>query len=684
LAGKKPQPKRLKLWLIRLFWYLTGMLIGLAVPWYLYIDHVTDTLLHEQWEVPSVVYARPLELYQDKPLTTAALQFELDLLGYREVSSTPKLGQYQRYQNSFDIHSKGFDFADGVSPPKRIKLTIDEGRVTAISPALYRLEPKVIGQFFSKGLESRQPIAVTDIPDTMVQGLQAVEDRSFKHHHGVSWTGIIRAAIKNLLAGRVVQGGSTLTQQLVKNKLSYADNNLFRKLHEALAATLVEFKRSKKDILQLYFNEIYWGQDGQVAIHGVVEAAHFYFAKPVGRLTLAEQALLIGIIKGPSWYNPFRQADRALERRNLVLNIWHETGIISQPQWQQAKNQGLGLSGHRRLKTDFDDYLDVVKRQLRQQFSQAELNQKGLKIHTFLNPYVQYKTTQTARQTSQWLSADVESALIVSGAQNAQLLAVSGSKNARSHYNRALLAKRQIGSLIKPLVYLAALELIPDFTLDEPLADEPVTIHTDDGTVWQPKNWDQQSLGSITARQALVQSRNQATVRLGQRIGLDRFIDFLSRLGLTIKRSHHPSLFLGAIELTPYEVHHLFGLFSSRGTQQQVFAINLITTSEGRLLSESQIRAVRSLDRDHIDQLNQAMHQITTEGTARKLKQRFQLPGTLFGKTGTTNQGRDSWFSGFNQDLLATVWVGRDDNGPTAYSGSSGALILWAHLFLNL
>lgn len=667
-----------------LLWFIPGLMLGLVLPWYVYIDYVTDTMLSEQWDVPSVIYARPLELYQGKPLTARALQYELDLLGYQAVSGSPALGQYQRFQDRFDIHSKGFDFADGNSPPRRIKVVIEQGRISQLSPDIYRLEPKVIGQFFSTGLESRQPIDISAIPDTMVQGLQAVEDRGFKHHHGVSWLGIVRAAIKNLRAGRVVQGGSTLTQQLVKNKLAYNDNNLLRKLHEALAATLVERKRSKKDILQLYFNEIYWGQDGQVAIHGVVEAANYYFAKPVGRLSLAEQALLVGIIKGPSWYNPFKQTQRATQRRDLVLNIWQDTGIISATERQAASRQPLGLSQHRRLKTDYDDYIDVVKRQLRHQFSRRELNQKGLRIFTFLDPYVQFKTNQTARQTSQWLSAQVESAIIVSGAHNAQLLAVSGSKNARSYFNRALLAKRQIGSLIKPLVYLAALELGALDSLEDQLSDTQVSINTDDGTVWQPKNWDGQSLGDITARQALVQSRNQATVRLGQRMGLSPFVRFLSGLGLTIKRSNHYSLFLGAIELTPFEVHHLFGLFASRGAHQQVFAVNYVTQSDGRLLRQSNIRTTQVASVAHIDTINQALHQITTAGTARKLDQQFRLPGPLFGKTGTTNEGRDSWFAGFDQQLMATVWVGRDDNGPTAYSGSNGALILWAHLFLNL
>lgn len=669
---------------MRLSLYLFGFFVGLVIPWYFYINHVTDSIVNEQWDVPSVVYARPLELYKNKKITPQALMFELDSLGYIQVSDTPKLGQYQKYQKSFDIYTKGFNFADGNSAPKRVKLTLSNGVIEALTPAIYRLEPKVIGHFFSAGLENRQPIKVTEIPDSMVRGLQAVEDRTFSEHHGVSWFGILRAAIKNILAGEVVQGGSTITQQLVKNKLQYNQNSLLRKLHEAFTATLLENKLDKKAILEMYFNEIYWGQDGKVSIHGVVEAASYYFAKPVKRLSIADQALLVGIIKGPSWYNPFKQATRAFERRNLVLQIWLDTGVINQAQWQSSSQQPLGLSQHRRLKTDFEDYMDVVKRQIRSQFSQSDLKQKGLKIFTFLDPYIQYKTIQTAKKTNDWLSPDVESAIVVSGAQNAELLALTGSKNGNSHYNRALLAKRQIGSLIKPLAYLAGLEELPGFSLQSELSDRELKVNTSDGNLWQPKNWDQKSWGQITADQALIHSRNQATVDLGLKIGLDRFVAYLTQLGLNINRSHHPSLFLGAIDLTPFEVQHLYGLFSSRGKNQQVYAVNYITQGDGKLLSQSQQVRQKQPKTAHIDTINQALHAITTEGTAKKITQQFNLPQPMFGKTGTTNNGRDSWFSGFNQDLLVTVWVGRDDNKPTPYSGSSGALILWSHLFMNL
>ncbi len=684
MPKKKATKSKIKKYLFKSVLFMVGLMAGLVVPWYFYINYITDTIVQDRWDIPSVVYARPLELYQGLTLSPQALTFELDLLGYQPTADAPNPGQYKREGKRYWIHSKGFEFPDAAAKAQLIEFSLNGPSIQSITPKLARLEPPIIGRFFTTDFENRLPIKLAEIPDSMIRGLQAVEDRDFKNHHGVSWWGIMRAAVKNLMAGEVVQGGSTITQQLIKNKLHYSQNSLLRKLHEALAATLLETKLSKAQILESYFNEVYWGQDGKVAVHGVVEAAQYYFAKPVARLNLAEQALLVGIIKGPSWYNPYRQTKRALLRRNVVLKSWLETGVINAAQHQKATHLPLGLSKSRQLKTDFDDYMDVVKRQIKKQFSLQDLKSNGLRIFTSMDPFVQYKTTQTAKKTSDWLSDDVESAILVSGAKNGELLAVTGSKSARSHYNRALLAKRQIGSLIKPLVYLAGLELLSGFNLDETLQDEPLQVTTADNKTWQPNNWDRQSLGAISAATALIQSRNQATVDLGLRINLNRFIAFLKQLGLQVQRNNHPALFLGAIELTPFEVQHLFGIFASRGANQYINSIRYVTDQNNQILSRSQQSMNHDLAVGNIDTINWAMHQITIEGTAKKLTHAFELAGPMFGKTGTTNDGKDSWFAGFTHDYLVTVWVGRDDNKPTPYSGSNGALILWGHLFKNL
>lgn len=679
----KIQSTSIRRWLIGILLFSVGATIGLGLPWYAYINHVTTTIAEDTWKVPSVIYARSLELFAGKRLPAAALNYELDILGYQPVKGTPQIGQYRQQGEHYEIYSKGFHFSDATEQAGRIKLTLANDHISQIQPELARLEPKIIGHFFTQDFENRRPIALTAIPETLITGLQAIEDREFKHHHGVSWSGIARAAVKNLLAGDIVQGGSTLTQQLIKNKLHYSEQSFLRKFHEILAALLLETRLSKQAILEMYFNEIYWGQDGRVAIHGIVEAARFYFAKQVSQLSLAEQATLIGIIKGPSWYNPFRQPKRAQQRRDVVLNSWQETGIITQAQFSDAKNTPLKLSQSRQIKGDYDNYLDVVKNQLRHQFSSKELNRNGLHIYTHLDPYIQYRSNQTAEHTNDWLNDNVEAAIVVSSSQNGELLALTGSKSPRSHYNRALLAKRQIGSLIKPFLYLAALETLPDFTLSDTLYDQEISVSTPQGP-WRPQNWDGQSRGPISAADALIHSRNQATVDLGIKIGLPNLLKFLNRLGLKIERNAHPALFLGAIELTPFEVQHLYSLFASRGNNTQINAINNVTDSQNKVISRAQQARKQAVQPAHIDTINTALNAITVQGSARKLEQNFHLPGPLFGKTGTTNDGRDSWYAGFNQDYLMTVWVGRDDNGKTQFSGSTGALILWANLFKNL
>ena len=344
----------------------------------------------------------------------------------------------------------------------------------------------------------------------------------------------------------------------------------------------------------------------------------------------------------------------------------------------------LMVSQQRRNKTAFDDFLDLVKIQIRKQFSVQELNQNGLRIFTSLDPYVQLKTTQTARHTEQLLGPEYESALVVSHPKSGEVIALSGSKSKHSFYNRAINAKRQIGSLIKPFVFLAGLELLDDFSLNSNLQDRAQKLTTEDGQVWSPKNWDNLSRGRISASQALIQSRNQATVDLGLQIGLKPFIRFLQQLGLHIQRSGHPSIFLGATDLTPMEVENLFFILSSGGSRQQLSAIRSITNSKGETIRRTQPAQMTPINSLHVKAINNALQQVTLTGTAKKISTLYQLPQPLYGKTGTTNQGRDSWFVGFNSQYLATAWVGRDDNKPTPLSGSSGALVLWSHLFKNL
>ncbi|WP_395373983.1 transglycosylase domain-containing protein [Marinicella sp. W31] len=667
-----------------LLWFTPGLVVGLMVPWMWYLNHVVESIVAEEWDIPSSIYARPLELYKGRYLLPEALEYELNALGYQKTDQYPNIGQYRKQNQLFEVYTKGFQFSDKTTQPQRIKMTLVDRRVQEINHSIIRLEPLVIGRFYSSNWENRQPIGLQDVPVTLVKGVQAVEDRKFKHHRGIDVIGIVRALIKNIFAGRIVQGGSSITQQLVKNKLEYPERSWLRKINEAVSAVMLENKADKKTILQMYFNEIYWGQNGKVAIHGIVQAAQYYFAKPVGQLTLEEQALLVGIIKGPSWYNPFKHPKRAVQRRNLVLKMWFDTGIVNKREYQQSVQKPLWLSSQLGKKQQYQDFIDLVKHQLIQQFSEQQLNQSGLRIFSTLDPFVQLRANQSAGQTDNLLGNEYETALVISDIKNGEILAINGSKTEYSFYNRALLAKRQIGSLIKPFLFLAALEILSDFDLKQNLNDAPTSITTDDGNVWKPRNWDGKSLGRIRAEQALILSRNQATVDLGQRLGVKDFLQFLKHIGLQLNRGTHPSVLLGAIELSPLEVNNLYHLFAARDRSQGLSSIRSITDQKGTTIRRTSHVVRHQLTSGHIESIKSLLQRVTQEGTAKKLTGVYGFRQPLFGKTGTTNEGRDSWFVGFNTEYLATVWVGRDDNKPTPLSGSSGALLLWAQLFKNL
>ena len=668
-----------------ILWFSSGMVMGLFVPWYFYLQSIINDLFIEyNWSIPSSVYARAMSFYDGKQIKASEIDYELSALGYKHKANPDKIGEYSYHNQQYVIYSKGFHFMDKVETPSRIKFKLSHNRVRSLNKKIARLEPLLIGQFYSQQFENRQPIQIGQIPNTMVKGLQAIEDRNFKHHGGVDIFGIMRAMVRNLFAGKIVQGGSTITQQLIKNRLHYRSKSWLRKANEAVTALMLERKFDKGQILESYFNEIYWGQEGNIAIHGINQAAAYYFSKKPKQLTIAEQALLIGMAKGPSWYHPVKQKNRALQRRNIVLNAWYETTVINKQQWQQAKATAIEVSINDSFSNQqYKDFIGLVKQQLSQSFSAQQLNQQGMKIFTTVNPYLQYQLLNTLQWHTNLLGENLQSSAVVSDAQTGDILAIKGSKEKYSYYNRAILSKRQIGSLIKPFVYLAALEKLPSFRLSDTVYDKPVKVKTKRGEYWQPKNWDNKSLGKMTAMQALVNSRNQATVNLGLKVGISQFVKFLESLGLNINRTNHPSVLLGATELTSLEVTNLFLILSSEAKVQHLLSIKYILDKDHKLLGKIKRQNNLDLSKQSLKQVKSAMHQVTTIGTAAKLTYKYGFEN-IYGKTGTTNQGKNSWYVGFDQQYLATFWVGKDNNTATALSGGSGAMLLWANWYAKL
>jgi penicillin-binding protein 1B len=685
--------------LFRLAMLLVGIGIGLSAPWVIWLDmQVRGEFEGRIWDVPSRVYARPLSLYAGKAISKDSLLLELKASGYRQTQQASVPGSYSVNGNGFDINRRAFIFDDGSRPAIRFRLQLSGGTVGTLSnvtgsgdPGLVRLDPAEIASIYPLHDEDRTLVALSDVPVLLVTGLQAVEDRQFKHHHGVAPRSIARAFLANLKAGRAVQGGSTLTQQLVKNYFLSSERTLVRKGNEAIMAVLLELHYDKAQILEAYINEIFLGQQGKHAIHGFGRASEFYFNRPLQDLEPQHIALLVGLVRGASFYNPRRNPERALQRRDQVLDIFHTTGLMTEDEIKTAKSRSLGVtekphSGGSR----YPAFLDLVRRQLRRDYQASDLSSEGLKIFTTLAPseqeYAQQAVTRGLDDLKQrGLPADLQAALVVSDVASGEVRALVGDRVAgRNYFNRALDARRQIGSVIKPLVYLLALEHVDDYNLITPIKDEPISLRQPDGSLWSPENYDHKSHGELPLMDALIHSYNQATVKLGLNIGVANLIRKIKQLGVIAEVPAVPATLLGAVELTPIEVTQMYQSLAAGGYSVPLRSVTAVLTPHGDLLSRYPLRLMPLDNRDAVMLLNFALTRVVEQGTARRLHGLLGNDTLIAGKTGTTNERRDSWFVGYTQDRVAVSWVGRDDNRPAGVTGSNAAMRVWAGLFRHL
>ncbi len=469
--------------LFRLLMLFVGLGIGLSAPWVIWLDiQVRDEFEGRVWDVPSRVYARALSLYSGKPISREALLLELKASGYRQQPQATVPGSYSVSGNDFVINRRAFIFEDGSEPAKRFRLQLSGKTIKNLAgvsgsedPGLVRLDPAEIASIYPLHDEDRTLVALKDVPELLVTGLQAVEDRQFKHHHGVAPRSIARAFLANLKARRAVQGGSTLTQQLVKNYFLSSERTLARKVNEAIMAVLLELHYDKAQILEAYVNEVFLGQQGKHAIHGFGRASEFYFDRPLQDLDSGQIALLIGMVRGASLYNPRRNPQRALERRNQVLDIFVTTGLLTDSEAKAAKTRPLGVTKTPRSGgSRYPAFVDLVRRQLRRDYQASDLSSEGLKIFTTLAPsdqeYAQKAVSSGLEDLKQrGLPPDLQAALVLADVASGEVRALVGDRVAGSNgFNRALDARRQIGSVIKPLVYLLALEHVNDYTLITP------------------------------------------------------------------------------------------------------------------------------------------------------------------------------------------------------------------------
>jgi penicillin-binding protein 1B len=671
-----------------LLWKLLLTIAVIGALALIYLDALVSTTFSDRkWEVPARVYARALELYPGLYLDVGQLEAELDLLGYRTVSRLTAVGQKQRSGKTLSFYSRPFKFSDEAVSARRVSLRFDGGRLLSIRSGsedlpLLRLEPVQIGGIYPRHREDRLLLQLTQLPNIMVAGLLAVEDRKFNQHWGISPTGIARAALANYQAGKVVQGGSTLTQQLVKNYYLTRERSLWRKLTEVVMALLLELHFDKNEILEAYFNEVFLGQDGPRAIHGFGLAAQHYFNSSPEELGIHQQALLIGMVKGPSLYNPLRHPQRAIKRRNTVLTIMEQQGVINEAAAVVARAMPLGLSQRPRIMNSYPAFLDLVRRQLRRDYRQEDLGSLGLSIFTSFDPLLQRQAEQSIETILDTLDPDgqLQTAMVVTSFDNGEVKALIGGRSARfAGFNRALDAIRPVGSLIKPVVYLAALEQSRRWTLATPLDDGPLTVNQTGQPDWEPRNFDRKSHGQVLLHEALAKSYNQATARLGMELGVDVVQTKLRELGVERAQPAVPSMLLGAGGVSPLDIARLYQTIAAGGFKMPLHTIRDIVDANGQVLQRYPLHYDRVASLQSMHLLHYVLREVVEEGTGRGASRYLPENFAVAGKTGTTNDNRDSWFAGFSGDLLAVNWIGMDDNSATGLTGSGGALKIWAH-----
>ena len=676
---------------------LFSLFVVVSVPYVYYLDY---TIRHQfegkRWAIPAKVYARPLEMFPEMSLNADQFEDELKILAYRESAAVDAPGSYNRKRDHFLVYTRSFSFWDSSEPALRIRLDFAGQRLLSLRHAdsgtslpLVRLDPGIIARIYPSHNEDRILVKLQEVPQLLVDALTIVEDRDFFHHHGVSIKSIARAMVANLRAGGTVQGGSTLTQQLVKNFFLSNERSLWRKLNEAVMALLLEWHYDKNQILEAYINEIYLGQDGRRAIHGFGLASQFYFEKPLSQLSPAQISLLVAIVKGASYYAPRRHPERALERRNLVLDLLVEQGVMSKDVAEREKHEDLGVTALARSSvSNYPAYLDLVRRQLRRDYKEDDLSSEGLQIFTSMDPMIQ-RTTEEAftrrlnqlGKTKDRPDSEVQGAGIIVSVDGGEVLAVVGGRDPQfAGFDRALDAVRHIGSLVKPAVYLTAISHYDKFTLATLLDDSEFKIDMPNGDVWEPQNFDKKSHGMVPLYLAMANSYNQSTARLGMEIGVDNVVSTLHKLGIQRDLNPFPSLLLGATALSPLEVTQMYHTLASGGFRTPLRSIRAVLTADGHPLTRYPLSVEKVFTDDEMYLIQAIMKEVAKSGTARAVYQFVPPDSGIAGKTGTSNDLRDSWFAGFSSDKLGVIWVGMDDNSSVGLTGSAGALRVWGDI----
>ncbi|MCW1875492.1 bifunctional glycosyl transferase/transpeptidase [Erwinia sp. INIA-01] len=694
--GKGKPPRKKRRWLRLLLKLLVIFIVAMAA-YGVYLDsQIRSRIDGKVWQLPATVYGRMVSLEPGMSYNKKEMIALLEGTQYRQVTRMTRPGEFTVQANSIEMIRRPFDFPDSKEGQIRARLSfigdslsdiknLDNGR----SFGFFRLDPRLITMLQSPNGEQRLFVPRSGFPDLLVDTLVATEDRHFYQHDGISFYSIGRAFLANITAGRAVQGGSTLTQQLVKNLFLTNERSLWRKANEAYMALIMDARYSKDRILELYLNEVYLGQAGSDQIRGFPLASLYYFGRPVDELSLDQQALLVGMVKGASLYNPWRNPKLALERRNLVLRLLQQQNVIDQELYDMLSARPLGVQPKGGVITPQPAFMQMVRNELQAKLGDKVKDLSGVKIFTTLDSVSQDAAEKSVEDGIPALRKqrglnDLETAMVVVDRFSGEVRAMVGGADPQfAGYNRALQARRSIGSLAKPATYLTALSQPDTYRLNTWIADNPISLKQPNGQIWRPQNDDRRFSGQVMLVDALTNSMNVPTVNLGMTLGLPQVVDTWTKLGVSKDQLQPvPAMLLGALNLTPVEVAQAFQTIASGGNRAPLSALRSVIAEDGTVLYQSFPQAERTISAQAAYLTLYTMQQVADHGTARALGAKYPK-AMLAGKTGTTNNLVDSWFAGIDGKEVAITWIGRDNNQPTKLYGASGAMQLYRRYLEN-
>ncbi|MBI2712486.1 MAG: PBP1A family penicillin-binding protein [Bdellovibrio sp.] len=698
---------------MRLTYFLIGISLGGGFGYYLWslYSQLTQAFYQQEQSVPTRIYSDVTRITHSQPRNY--VDTRLRALSYSPVEESDRItfelrvAEYPKTvlpENHPQLNSKS-------ETPQKVSLLFEGPGTHALLktveldgievPDVY-LEPELVATLSRSG-DTRKTIRTSlkfsEIPAPIWKAIIAIEDQHFLDHKGLDPRGIARAIWVNLKTFSLAQGGSTITQQLVKNLMERRTKNIFRKVNELFLSLLLEARFEKEQILERYLNEVYLGQVGGFEVHGVAEGAEHFFGKRLENLNLGEIALMAGLIRGPGYYSPYRYKSRAIERQHLVLRKMVETGQLAEEEARGARKLPIHLIAPQASTTKAPFFTDYVKarliRELNGKMTETEILNSGLKVYTtldmHLNTIAQRAVTEgVARLQKQHKLSDewrLEGALAAVDHATGAVKALTGGKNyGQSSFNRILNMKRQVGSTFKPFVYLTAFAKGTDekgvpYAPSHPAEDTPWTLKYDHSKQeWSPKNFEKGFLGWTSYRTALSKSINTIAARLGTEVGISSIIQTARQLGIQSTLPEVPSLALGVAELSPMDLLQAYAVLANRGIQEEIDVLRAISYADGTLYRTFSSHPAQVFDPAPIDLLTDVLQDVFHDGTAKDAKKMgFDRPAA--GKTGTTNNHRDAWFAGFTPQLTTVVWVGLDsmsEQSPKVHlTGTGSALPIW-------